>query len=47
MTKRAEPAVAVATQESTMLTTASLLSILFITFHLTADILFKIAPAVS
>ena len=28
-----------------MLTTASLLSILFMTFHLTGDILFKMAPA--
>lgn len=32
-------------KQTTMMTTASLLTILLITFHLTADILFKMAPA--
>jgi hypothetical protein len=32
-------------KQTAMLTTASLLTILFMTFHLTGDILFKMAPA--
>src|ERR1039458_766726 len=32
-------------KQTAMLTTASLLTILLMTFHLTGDILFKIAPA--
>src|ERR1700736_2473926 len=32
-------------KQTAMLTTASLLTILFITLHLTGDILFKMAPA--
>ena len=32
-------------KQSALLTTASLLTILFMTFHLTGDILFKISPA--
>ena len=32
-------------KQTTMLTTASLLTILLMTFHLTGDILFKMAPA--
>ena len=32
-------------KQTAMLTTASLLSILLMTFHLTSDILFKMAPA--
>ena len=33
------------TEETVMLTTASLLTILLMTFHLTGDILFRISPA--
>ena len=32
-------------KQTAMLTTASLLSILFMTFHMTGDILFKMSPA--